>query len=100
MNKTIQIDGQTYTVNVEKAITDGYLLPEKRYPTKIGQRVKIKGHGEFLLATTDAGKVNLINVERGSRWGNSKDVMFYFFITKEEFDKIIGSDYWDWELVE
>ena len=41
MNKTITIDGQNYQIDLDRAIQDGYLVKEKKYPATNGEQVEI-----------------------------------------------------------
>ena len=60
---------------------------------KIGDTFSIKSifPGYYILAMIEYGKVSLINLSTGNRWGDPVEVNDYRAITKEEFIKISSS---------
>ena len=101
MKKTIEIDGQKYNINLEKAVADGYLTKAKRYPTQ-GDKVSITSRYYVttivIVARISSGTFKLIGLNDGNRFSDDTLVKN---LSVEEWDsymerlKII-----DWKVIE
>lgn len=105
MNKsmTIELEGKTYVLDISKAINVGILTKKKEYPSRVGQRIKTRSGGEYIIASVDSCKgVNLISLDSGLRINNDAFTVENIYAIKEyEIDHLCHTfDTWtEWSLV-
>lgn len=93
MMKEINIDGQTYLVDVDLALKQGLLKVKKTYQT--GQKftlTRIGANEEYMIVTPLVGYACIINMQTGVRWTDMCSVNNVWAITEDEFRVLTGSE--------
>lgn len=93
MMKEIDIDGQTYMVNVDLAIKQGLLKVKKTY--EIGQKftlTRIGANEEYMIVEPLVGYACIINMQTGVRWTDMRSVKNVWAITEDEFRALTGGE--------
>lgn len=91
--KEIDIDGQTYMVNVDLAIKQGLLKVKKTY--EIGQKFAIKrmvANNKFMIVSPSDGYACIINMQTGVRWTDMRAVKNVWAISEGEFYALTGGE--------
>jgi hypothetical protein len=91
--KNITIDGVKYKFNMDKAINDGYLTPDR--DRRIGQIYRRRDDYMMLCQfdyKNDQSVVALIDLNDGNRWTGPVKVNCSYNITYDEWTKITGGD--------
>ena len=78
-------------------------VPDEQTKT-IGQIYKFVKYEEnvrsYILAQVDEDMINLISLDNGNRWGDSTKVVNPYYISKSEWEELIGKNYLKYFILE
>lgn len=92
MMKEINIDDQTYLVDVDLALKQGLMKVKKTYKT--GERFSCRGiaNMEYMIVAPLVGYACIINIQTGKRWTDMRSVKNIWAITEDEFRALTGGE--------